>query len=106
MLDKIKNCFKEDKVFYTFHAKEEMRSEEFGVIKDTEVYEAIIMDGKIIESYPQDEPYPSCLIYGQTMKGRPLHIVCAYSEEDNLTIVVTAYQPDEDIWLDYKRRKK
>ncbi|MEK6682709.1 MAG: DUF4258 domain-containing protein [Nitrospirota bacterium] len=104
MLNKIKDCFKKDKALYTFHAKEEMRTEEFGLIKDQEIYEAI-MDGEVIEFYPQDEPYPSCLIYGKTIKERPLHIVCAYSEADNLTIIITAYQPDENLWLDYKRRK-
>ncbi|HBR17370.1 MAG: hypothetical protein A3G39_01485 [Deltaproteobacteria bacterium RIFCSPLOWO2_12_FULL_43_16] len=105
MLDKIKNCFKKDKVLYSFHAKEEMRNEEFGLISDKEICEAI-MSGEVIESYQQNEPYPSCLIYGKTGKGRPLHIVCAYSETEGLTVIITAYQPDESIWLDYRRRKK
>ena len=26
--------------------------------------------GEIIEEYPTDTPYPSCLVYGQTMRGR------------------------------------
>jgi hypothetical protein len=63
------------------------------------------MDGKIIESYPDDEPYPSCLIYGRTSQERPLHIVCACAYESDLTVVVTAYHPDPDRWIDYERRK-
>ncbi|MBM4121748.1 MAG: DUF4258 domain-containing protein [Nitrospira sp.] len=35
--------------------------------------------GEIIETYPEDSPYPSCLILGRTVTERPLHIVCASS---------------------------
>jgi hypothetical protein len=45
-----------------------MEADEFGEIRDEEIYEAI-MDGKVLESYPDDEPYPSCLIYGCTSQG-------------------------------------
>ncbi len=29
-----------------------------------------VLHGEIIEDYPTDKPYPSCLIYGQTFSGR------------------------------------
>ena len=45
-----------------------MEGEESGEIMDKEVFEAISM-GEIIENYPDDEPYPSCLIYGRTLKS-------------------------------------
>jgi len=54
--------------------------------------------------YPDDEPYPSCLIYGKTDKTRPLHIVCAYAEEIDKVIIITVYQPHPDRWLDFERR--
>lgn len=42
-------------------------------ITRAEVIQAIIA-GEIIEQYPNDYPFPSCLIFA---KGkRPLHIVC------------------------------
>lgn len=41
-----------------------MEDEEFGEITQDEVYEAIVK-GKVIETYPEDEPYPSYLIYGR-----------------------------------------
>jgi len=80
-----------------------METEEFGIINEFEVGEAILT-GKIIEDYPGDEPYPSCLIYGITKANRPLHIVCAFSSEDDITIIVTAYQPDPKKWIDNARR--
>lgn len=30
-----------------------------------------VLHGEIIEDYPTDTPYPSCLIYGQTFSGDP-----------------------------------
>ncbi len=38
-----------------------MEAEEFGVINEREVSEAVL-HGRVIEDYPNDEPYPSCLI--------------------------------------------
>jgi len=104
MLKEIENCFKSEKILYTNHAKDEMEKEEFGEIKEREVFEAVL-NGKIIEAYPEDEPYPSCLIYGRTDENRPLHIVCAYTMDSNLAIIITAYQPNPDIWIEFERRK-
>lgn len=78
---KIRECFEYDSVFYTKHAKYEMENEEFGRIIDSEIYEAIY-NGEVIDEYPQDKPYPCCLIFGETKTNRPLHIVCAYNEEE------------------------
>jgi hypothetical protein len=57
-------------------------------------------------TYPEDEPYPSCLIYGKTSEGRPLHIVCAYAEDANCVIIITAYEPSPNRWIDFERRPK
>jgi len=101
----VQKCFDEDKVLYTAHARGEMQEEKFGVIIENEVYEATL-NAEIIEKYEDDQPYPSALLYGRTLQGRPLHIVVAYSQEENLAIVITVYQPDPERWIDYRRRKK
>lgn len=103
-IQKIQRCFKSGSVFYTRHAKFEMENEDFGKILDHEVYEAVC-NGDSIEEYPDDKPYPSILMHGRTSTGRPLHVICAYDEGDNLTIVVTVYQPNPELWIDYKRRR-
>ena len=82
-----------------------MENDESGEILDSEVFE-IVSTGTIIEHYPDDEPYPSCLIYGRTTKNRPLHAVCAYSEDEKLSIVITVYQPNPERWIGFSRRKK
>jgi hypothetical protein len=75
VIEDIQKWFKSEKVLYTKHAKDEMEGDEFGEIRDQEIEEAV-MNGKVIEAYPDDEPYPSCLVYGRTSEGRPLHVVC------------------------------
>jgi len=55
-----------------------------------------ILHGEIIEEYPDDFPFPSCLVLGYTEDGMPLHIVCSIGQ-DNLWIV-TVYRPDPNKW--------
>jgi hypothetical protein len=105
MLNKIQYCFRADRAYYSRHARDEMEAEESGEIEDEEVFEAV-STGKIIENYPDDKPYPSCLVYGRTIKNRPLHVVCAHSDDENITIIITAYQPHPERWIDFLRRKK
>lgn len=103
-IQKLKSCFSNDAVYYTRHARTEMEIEETGRIYESEVHEAI-NKGEVIREYPQDMPYPSALILGETKKGRPLHIVCAYSETDVIAFVITVYQPLPHIWIDYRERR-
>ena len=64
-----------------------------------------IENGKIIEYYYDDYPYPSCLILGYDMNNKVLHIVCGVS--DNLVHMITAYYPDISKWEnDMKTRRK
>jgi len=105
MLEKIVKCIQEGEYFYSQHAREEMEMEELGEIRDEEVCQAVLC-GKIIEDYPGDLPYPSCLIYGKTSQGRPLHTVCGYAEEVRRVIIITAYEPSPDQWINFERRKE
>lgn len=68
-----------------------------------EIQEAI---GKatVIEDYPDDKYGPSCLLFGQTSAGRPLHIQCSYPSRD-LVKVITVYEPDPDRWVDFRIRR-
>jgi hypothetical protein len=68
-----------------------------------EINEAII-SGEIIEDYPDDYPYPSCLICGFTNDKRILHVVVGLS--NTKLWLVTAYQPEPARWSeDFKVRR-
>ena len=66
ILPAIQKSFKNNRVIYSSHARQEMLKEEFGRIYEEEVYESAGR-GKIIESYPKDKPYPSYLVVGLTL---------------------------------------
>ena len=56
----------------------------------------VLLHGKIIEQYPTDYPFPSCLELGSTINGIPLHVCCGVGE--NKIWIITAYYPSEDKW--------
>ena len=89
-----------DKVFITAHAAERFRQRG---IKIKDIRNAV-KTGEIIEQYPEDYPYPSCLLMGLSVKAQPLHVVM--SDEGNASRIITAYFPDVDKWeSDLKTRK-
>ena len=90
---------------FSGHAVKEMLSEEFGEISEAEVRE-VLDAGEIIEDYPADRPIASCLVHGRTKAGRPLHVVCAPLPEEGILVIITVYEPDPAMWIDFKRRKK
>jgi hypothetical protein len=105
ILEKIRRCFEGDRVLYSRHSKFEMEHEELGVIFDFDIAEAIA-GGAIIEDYPNDKPFPSVLIFGETAKGRPIHVVCGYDGNEDRTIIVTTYEPDAEKWYSHRERRK
>lgn len=70
----------------------------------TEVREAIA-SGEMIEDYPKDKYGPTCLILGWTSTRRPLHIQCSYPSRPIIK-VITLYEPDEDLWKNFRERKQ
>uniref|UniRef100_UPI00403F1034 DUF4258 domain-containing protein n=1 Tax=Selenomonas sp. TAMA-11512 TaxID=3095337 RepID=UPI00403F1034 len=56
---------------------------------------SVLRDGHIIEHYPEDYPFPSCLVFA-IVDGRPIHVVCSIGDEQ--LYVITAYQPDAARW--------
>ena len=65
-------------------------------ISETDVLQ-VLSTGKIIEDYPTDQPYPSCLKLG-FVKKRPIHVVTATATDDDTTVIITVYEPDLERW--------
>lgn len=82
-----------------------MEAEPFGIITVDEVLDALER-GEIIEEYPEDQPYASCLVLGLTAQGRPLHIVCAPVPDERRLIIITTYQPDPGRWGPELRQRR
>jgi len=65
----------------------------------------VLTTGEIIEQYPADYPFPSCLISGRTVAGQALHVVCGSNGTE--LWLITAYSPNPAEWSeDYKQRRK
>lgn len=73
------------------------------MISTKEVREAIEY-GKIIEDYPDDKYGPSCLVYGKTAYGRPIHIHCSHPSR-TLIKIITVYEPDAALWINFEIRR-
>jgi hypothetical protein len=63
-----------------------------------------IASGEVLEIYPNDKYGPSCLILGFTLSGRPLHVQCSYPSRP-IVKIITIYEPDAELWLDYRVRR-
>jgi hypothetical protein len=100
-IQKVVEAIRAKRIRITDHADEEAQADK---LKYEEVYFSVL-NGEIIEDYPKDKPYPSCLIYGQTFAGEPVHSVWAYNKKTKWAVLITVYRPDPKRWIDYKVRK-
>jgi hypothetical protein len=66
---------------------------------------AVIQGGEIIIEYPDDTPYPSCLLLGY-VNEIPIHVVLATDCTRQIGIVITAYIPDENLWINGFRTRR
>ncbi len=98
----IREYINDRKVDWTKHCLNRLNQRNI-LISDVKI---AINNGKVIEKYYDDYPYPSCLIVGYNSNNEIIHIVCGISNEK--VHIITAYLPDKDIWEDdmETRRKK
>ena len=87
-------------VLWTTHVLK--RLQERGIYRE-DVFNAI-STGKIIEQYKDSYPYPSCLVFGISLKNVPLHIVVGY--DGNNLYIITAYFPNTDKFEDDLQTRK
>ena len=81
------------KVVFRVHALQRMAKRH---ITHDEVFR-VLTDGVVVETYPDDFPFPSRLLLGWSNQ-RPLHIVAAENHAVEETIVITVYEPDDKKW--------
>ena len=90
------------KVSFSGHAVQRMYERE--ITKSQVLF--VIETGSIIAQYPDDSPYPSCLLNGNA-DSRPLHLVVAVDNSDSSCYIITAYIPDPFQWTDnYQSRRE
>ena len=100
MIEEIRRKFQDQSYEYSLHAADQSILRR---ISRREVEEAM-ESGEVIEDYPSDKYGPSCLIFGTTRSGRPLHVQCTHPTRERVKITVYAPTPEE--WIDYRIRRR
>jgi len=65
----------------------------------------VLENGEVVITYSYDKPYPSYLILGY-INNRPLHVVVGKDDGLGRCIIITAYEPDANIWQTGFKSKK
>jgi len=94
-IEDVRTCCSNDAIFLTDHLLTRMRQRH---IRFEDIKYAIAK-GEIIEQYPTDYPFPSCLIHAEN-----IHIVC--SIDKGRLYIITAYRPSQEQWEDGGKKRK
>lgn len=99
-IEELKAYCMQSKIKWYKHALERMHERDIS----REDVKNCIMNGEIIEDYPDDFPHPSCLVFGYAVNNIVIHVVVGC---DNKNIgIITAYIPNtEKFESDLKTRK-
>lgn len=100
MIDEIRRRVAQGNFEFSQHAVDQTIIRHISV---QELREAIAV-GEIIEVYPEDKYGPSCLIFGMTSVGRPVHVQCSDPSRPRVKII-TVYEPDSALWIEFKVRR-
>jgi hypothetical protein len=100
-LSDIFQAIRSNRVRVTAHARKEAETDRLTL---EQIYTTVVR-GEIIEDYPDDMPYPSCLILGYTLASQPVHSVWAYNAENQFAVLITVYRPDPNLWIDFRERR-
>ncbi len=99
---KLRKAVRQKEIVWNKHTFERMLERE---ISRKDIIE-VILKGEAIEDYPDDKPYSSALIFGKVGK-KPMHVVAALDNNNDICYIITAYYPDDKHFEhDYKTRKR
>ena len=86
-IEELKCFIEKGDILWTTHCLQRMGERD---IKRADVKNCIL-NGEIIEYYPNDFPHPSCLIFGMTLDNQVLHVVAG--TDGTRLCIITAYFP-------------
>jgi hypothetical protein len=100
LVDSLRKKIETDQFEFSKHAVDQ------SILRNISVQEMreAIANGDIIEEYPDDKYWPSYLIYGRTVEGRPLHVQCSHPSRP-LVKIVTLYEPDPAQLINFRERR-
>jgi hypothetical protein len=99
-LQTIQDQIRQGEYEISFHAEKERYAEDISLAD----IETTILNGEILEDYPNDPRGESCLILGHDAKGRPIHVVCGYTSTRYIR-AITVYLPKQPKWQEERTRR-
>ncbi|MEW6557608.1 MAG: DUF4258 domain-containing protein [Elusimicrobiota bacterium] len=97
LLNEIKTKVKNGQYIISEHAQVERLEENI----DVEEIEEAILNGEILEDYPEDRRGHSCLILCYSGK-KVIHTICGVKQ--NKVVIITVYLPKLPKWITPKQR--
>ncbi len=98
-IDVLRDLIEKHRIRWSTHCLERMGERD---ISRADVKNCI-GNGEIIEDYPNDFPYPSCLIFGYANENKILHVVVG--TDGHWLYIITAYYPSSD-WFENDMRTR
>ncbi len=99
-LEKVKRKIRRGEYQFSHHAEVERENEAVTV----DDIKTAVLDGELLEGYPDDPRGASCLVLGAMNDGRPLHVVLTMLPIDAV-LFITVYIPTLPKWLDPRTRQ-
>ena len=100
-IDWVVSKVKKNDYLFSKHADDERLDDNLMI---SEIEEALV-NGTILESYPNDKRGSSCLVVGFTKFGKPIHIVCGKSVD--VLVIITVYIPTPPKFINpYQRSER
>ena len=87
--DQLINAVRNGRIEWQIHALERMMKR--GI--STQIVKQVLLEGEMIEDYPDDKPFPTALFLGW-LQGEPFHVVTALDSLSGYCFVITVYRPD------------
>ena len=104
-IDEIQRLVRQGEYEFSIHAQQERLEEDLDV---TEI-EAALVQGEILEAYPDDPRGESCLVLGYA-DVKPIHAVLGWAsirgEDENILRIITVYIPQPPKWNDPQTRRR
>ena len=84
---------------FSGHAEDERQAERISIAD----VEAALLNGEMLEDYPNDPRGPSCLVLGYGIPGYPIHVLCGQTPSRRVRLI-TVYIPSQPRWVDERTR--
>jgi hypothetical protein len=99
-IEEIREKVRRNEYEISFHAEKERYAEDIAIPD----IENVLINGEILEEYPDDPRGLSCLVLGYS-QHRPIHIVCGFTSTKWIRII-TVYVPKPPKWINERTRTR